>query len=211
MAARAGFGQLVLTFFRHGSNVALALTLGALVLTLGLGGQLGAQAGWLAVGLAMFPFYEYVFHRFLLHAKPAKLPWAYRIQRATHYDHHEDTNRLDRLFTPIWAFFPLVAAQGGLYLALGIGWPTAAALLSGNLLGYVYYEWVHYIAHVPYAPRTAWGRAMKKYHLWHHHKNEHHWFGVTTPWVDRLFGTYAAVEAVPQSASARRLHGPHTP
>ena len=87
--------------------------------------------------------------------------------------------------------------------------PAASALMAGNLLGLFYYEWVHYVAHVPYAPRTRYGQAMKKYHLWHHHKNEHYWFGVTSPLVDLIARTHGKVEDVPQSPSARRLHGPH--
>ena len=209
MSTRSSIRPLVVDFIRHGSNAAIALSATALIALVGSQGQLGAHSGWLAIGLAMFPLFEYVFHRFLLHAPPASIGWVHWVQRQTHYDHHENTTRLDRLFMPIWAFFPLAGALGALYVTL-LGPAAGSALLSGNLLGLLYYEWVHYVAHVPYAPRTRYGQAMKKYHLWHHHKNEHYWFGVTSPIVDMLCGTHKPVEQVPQSPSARRLHGPHS-
>ena len=208
MQAKRGMGHWVAVFFRHGSNAALAACVLGLLAALVARHELAPHVGWLALGLVMFPLYEYGIHRFVLHAPPSRFGWVYGLQRIVHYDHHENTSRIDRLFTPIWAFFPMVAVQLGVYLLLGATWPVATALLLGNLAGYLYYEWVHFVAHVPIAPRTRWGQAMKKYHLWHHHKNEHYWFGVTSPLVDMLSGKRPSVESVPQSPSARRLHGP---
>jgi hypothetical protein len=200
-------GHWVRTFFKHGSNGLLVLSSLALLTVVAVQAPAIESAGWVLLGIAIFPLHEYVFHRFVLHAKPSKFAWVHRIQRAVHYDHHEDPNRLDRLFMPMLAFFPLALAQFGLYLLLGAKPLTAAALLAGNLLGFLYYEWVHYTAHIPVTPKTAWGKAMKKYHLWHHHKNEGYWYGVTTPLVDTVMRTKAPVETVPQSPSAKRLFG----
>ncbi len=47
---------------------------------------------------------------------------------------------------------------------------------------------------------------MKKYHLWHHYKNERLWFGVTNPVFDFTMRTYARVESAARSGSARNLH-----
>jgi hypothetical protein len=209
MPARSGFGHWVTLFFRHGSNAALAASTLALLGALVAWQALVPMLGWLLLGVAMFPFYEYLIHRFVLHAPPSRHGWVYQLQRQVHYDHHEDTSRIDRIFTPLWAFFPLLTLQAALYLALGASLPVAAAILAGNLGGYLYYEWVHFVAHVPITPRTRWGQAMKKYHLWHHHKNEHYWYGVTSPLVDVLTGKRPPVETIAQSPSARRLHGPH--
>ena len=85
---------------------------------------------------------------------------------------------------------------------------TTNGLVLGNLLGLLYYEWVHYVAHIPYKPRTTFGQWMKKYHLWHHYKNERHWFGVTNPSMDLLIGTYAKVEDVDRSTTVRNLYPP---
>ena len=58
---------------------------------------------------------------------------------------------------------------------------TLVAALGCEICWSAYYEWVHYVAHVPFRPLTPVGRYMKKYHLWHHFKNERRWFGVTNP------------------------------
>ncbi|HQT63256.1 MAG: hypothetical protein B7Z75_00640 [Acidocella sp. 20-57-95] len=89
-------------------------------------------------------------------------------------------------------------------------WPAIASvgtLLAGTAAAILYYEWVHFIAHIPYKPRTAWGRWIKKYHLWHHYKNERLWFGVTNPSFDIMMRSYAHVVDVSQSATVRNLNG----
>jgi sterol desaturase/sphingolipid hydroxylase (fatty acid hydroxylase superfamily) len=156
----------------------------------------------------MFPFYEYVFHRFVLHMRPSSVPALYALQRIVHYDHHEETQAIAHYFAPIWISAPLVLATGALYHLIDRGqWPITLGLLWGNLAGFLFYEWVHYRAHEPLVPLTPWGRYMKKYHLWHHHKNETLWFGVTSPLIDRLAGTYRPVAEAPASPTTHHLHG----
>jgi hypothetical protein len=205
--SRPGMGHWVRTFFKHGSNGLLVVSSLALLALVGIKAPAIESAGWVLLGIAIFPLHEYIFHRFVQHMPPSRIAAVHQLQRKLHYDHHEDTNRLDRLFMPMWAFFPVAASQFGLYMLLGARPLTAAALLAGNLIGFLYYEWVHYLAHIPVTPKTAWGKAMKKYHLWHHHKNEGYWYGVTTPLVDMAMRTKAPVETVPQSPSAKRLFG----
>jgi hypothetical protein len=89
-------------------------------------------------------------------------------------------------------------------------WPEPAAigaLLAGTSAAILYYEWVHYVAHIPYRPRTAWGRTMKKYHLWHHFKNEFLWFGVTNPGFDVLGRSYRPVDEVIATGTTRDIAG----
>jgi hypothetical protein len=185
-------------YARHGSNAAMAATLAAMLATQRL------APAWVLVGVLMLPFYEYLFHRFALHTPPSRLRWIRRLQDVLHYEHHRDLTRVDRYFAPVWVFVPLALGLYALYGALH--WP-APALLFGNILGFMYYEWVHYVAHAPYVPRTRLGKFQKKYHMWHHHKNEAYWYGVTSPVVDMLAGTYKRVDQVPTSPTARRLHG----
>ena len=77
---------------------------------------------------------------------------------------------------------------------------------DGAVLALLYYEWVHYVAHIPFVPRTPFGRWIKKYHLWHHFKNERLWFGVTNPAIDLVVRTYRRVEDAERSGSTRVLH-----
>ena len=67
-----------------------------------------------------------------------------------------------------------------------------AYLFIGLIGGYFGYEWLHYQAHHG-ASRLRLLRYLKKYHLLHHHQTPDLRFGVTSPIVDYLFGTYQPV------------------
>jgi hypothetical protein len=69
------------------------------------------------------------------------------------------------------------------------------------------YEWVHYLVHSDYRPRTRAFRAVWRNHRLHHYKNEHYWFTVTTAGTaDRLFGTYPDTASVQTSKTVRDLY-----
>jgi sterol desaturase/sphingolipid hydroxylase (fatty acid hydroxylase superfamily) len=157
------------------------------------------------VGALLFFASEYSTHRFLLHAKPSENEFILDLQRRLHYDHHVEPAKLELLFLPPWALVPTLALFGGAYAAITRDRDTTASLIFGNLLGLFYYEWVHYVAHIPYKPKTPYGRYIKKYHLWHHFKNEKLWFGVTNPTFDHLVGTYLDVAEADRSSSTRVL------
>lgn len=182
----------------------LALTVLALGLT-----RAGDLHTWEAMALGSLLFFldEYVTHRFVFHMAPPKHPALRRSLERLHYAHHERPEDLHLLFLPLWFTLPLLALFGLLAWLL-TGQPLlGAAFVAGSSLSLLYYEWTHFVAHRPVTPLTPWGRWMKKYHLWHHYKNEHYWFGVTNPSLDLLFGTYRDQAEVPKSATARRLAG----
>jgi 4-hydroxysphinganine ceramide fatty acyl 2-hydroxylase len=192
------------TFVRHGSNALLLAVAGVLAVLFGAGAVAFVPLA-AAVGALVFFLSEYVTHRFVLHARPVRHPFVLRLQHRLHYDHHRDPSDLGLLFLPPWFVVPVVV----LYLAVAYGTTrapgTSASALFGAVVALLYYEWVHYVAHVPYIPRTRFGRWMKKYHLWHHFKNERLWFGVTNPSIDFLAGSYRRAEDAPRSISTRIL------
>ena len=195
---------MILTFLRHGSNALLA----ALLLFIAAAfWTLGMHVVWwgFALGCAIFFTSEYSTHRFLFHAKPMSHPFVLHLQHRLHYDHHTEPERLGLLFLPPWFVLPVFALYGLVYLAITRSPGLALSLLAGNLLALFYYEWVHYVAHVPFVPVTPFGKWIKKYHLLHHFKNEHYWFGVTNPTMDLVSGTFAEIADVPRSATTRRL------
>jgi uncharacterized RDD family membrane protein YckC len=196
---------MVREFFRHGSNTALAALASALI-GAAVSGGFAISAIWVLLGAVLFHLTEYGFHRFLFHAPPSGWPWLLRLQHRLHYDHHTDPARLDLLFLPLWFALPNLLLTGLAAWGLSGDWQKAASLVLGATLALLHYEWVHYAAHIPYRPRTKFGRWMKKYHLWHHFKNEHYWFGVSNPVLDFLSRTYRAPESVERSASTRILH-----
>ena len=195
---------MVKEFFRHGSNAVIAGGVAALAAAAVLGGPKQKPVP-LAIGALLFFQSEYTTHRYLLHAKPSKNRFIHGLQRRLHYDHHVEPAKLELLFLPPWALVPTLAVYAALYAALTRNRDTVASLVMGNLLGLLYYEWVHYVAHIPYRPRTPVGRWMKKYHLWHHFKNEHLWFGVTNPSMDFVWRTYVRVDEADRSGSTRIL------
>lgn len=109
---------------------------------------------------------------------------------------------------------PWALAILGVVAPLGIGalvgtplTGTMSFMLVGalTLLGY---EWVHYLVHTDYKPRTRLYKAVWRNHRQHHFKNEHYWFSVTTSGIsDRVLRTYPDPAAVETSPTAKNLHG----
>ena len=157
------------------------------------------------LGALLFYLSEYGMHRFAFHSPPLSWPPGRRLQHRLHYDHHVERNRLDFLFLPIWFLVPNLAFAAGLF-ALVFGTQAAASALLGMMLAILHYEWVHYLAHIPYQPRTRLGRWIKQYHLRHHLISEKHWFGVSNPALDGVFGTLRGPGAAEKSPTTRNLY-----
>jgi hypothetical protein len=192
-------------FWRHGANAALMFAVPVICVS-ALLGRAPLSPLWILAGALVFYLSEYTFHRFLFHAPPSRHGWLLKLQRRLHYDHHVEPGRLDLLFLPLWFAAPMLAITGLIAWALLGDGPSALSLVLGAILALLHYEWVHYAAHVPYQPRTRFGRWMKRYHLWHHFKNEHFWFGVSNPLLDFVYRTWRQPEGVTRSSTARELY-----
>ncbi|HEY0615290.1 MAG TPA: sterol desaturase family protein [Candidatus Elarobacter sp.] len=194
-------------FWRHGSNTLLLVL--ALALSAAFAGHrlpfAPASLIAVAIGAAVFFVSEYTTHRFMLHAPPQRNAFVLTLQHRLHYDHHMTPNELRLLFLPVWFVIPVAALTLAIYVAATRRWDTSAALLLGSVLGLLWYEWVHYVAHIPFVPKTPFGRWIKKYHLRHHFKNERMWFGVTNPSMDLFGRTYARVDEIERTATTRVL------
>ena len=191
-------------FLRHGSNTALLLIAAALSAAFAIAHVLPFPAA-IVLGALVFFLSEYTTHRFLLHAPPQKNAFVLSLQHRLHYDHHVDPAELRLLFLPLWFALPVTALTAAIYALVTRDLALTGALLLGSVLALLYYEWVHYVAHIPFVPRTPFGRWIKRYHLGHHFKNERLWFGVTNPSMDLLGRTYRAVAEVERSATTRTL------
>jgi Fatty acid hydroxylase len=150
---------MFLVFLRHGSVAALFLGVAI--------GALAFLFGWIKpnplpilLGALMFYASEYGMHRFAFHAPPLAWPPARKLQHRLHYDHHVEPSRLDLLFLPIWFLVPNLALATGLF-ALLFGGEASLSALFGMMLAILHYEWVHYVAHILYQPRTRFGRWIK--------------------------------------------------
>jgi 4-hydroxysphinganine ceramide fatty acyl 2-hydroxylase len=195
---------MLLVFLRHGSVAALLVGAVAEVLAW-LFGVVALQPVLILLGALLFYLSEYGMHRFAFHAPPLVWPRLRRLQHRLHYDHHAEPNRLDLLFLPLWFLVPNLAFAAALF-ALLFGTEAALSALLGMMLAILHYEWVHCVAHIPYQPRTRLGRWIKQYHLRHHFVSEKHWFGVSNPALDGVFGTFRGPAASEKSATTRNLY-----
>src|SRR3984885_15251838 len=151
---------MIVTFLRHGSNAWLALGLAVLVAAFAAEG-FPFSLFWLVTGALTFYVSEYGFHRFAFHTEPSRFAFIRKLQHRLHYDHHAEPDRLDLLFLPVWFLVPNLALTA---LGFGIifGWSVAASAMCGVMLAIFHYEWVHYVAHIPYQPRTRIGKWIKQ-------------------------------------------------
>jgi hypothetical protein len=195
---------MIATFFRHGSNAVLCAAIVVMAALFAEGALAFSFFGAIA-GACLFFVSEYTTHRFLFHASPSKTAWMLKLQHRLHYDHHVDPPKLDLLFLPLWFVIPTVAVYFLVYFVLTRNLVMAVSLSFGSICALAFYEWVHYVAHIPFTPLTPWGRYVKKYHLWHHFKNEHFWYGVTNPSMDYVGNTYRDVASVERSTTVREI------
>jgi hypothetical protein len=195
---------VIATFFRHGSNALIALTIVAAAV-LFIGGRVSFSLLGALAGALVFFTSEYSTHRFLFHAPPARIGWVRKLQHRLHYDHHIDPPKLELLFLPMWFVIPTALLYYAVFFAVTRNASLAFSLTFGSVCALLYYEWVHYVAHIGFAPVTPLGRYIKKYHLWHHFKNEKFWFGVTNPTMDYAGGTYRDQSLVERSTTVREI------
>lgn len=159
----------------------LYLGLAVRSLSVGLVGALGV------LGVFFWTFTEYAMHRWVFHYEP-RTDWGKQLHFILHGVHHDYPNDASRLVMPPSVSIPLAIIFYGLFLAL-FG-RVAPAAFTGFLLGYLFYDTLHYATHhFPMQSRLfAW---LKKYHLRHHYQDDETGYGVSSPLWDYIFGTRA--------------------
>lgn len=158
------------------------MTAPALSLTLLLG---------LPVGAALWTFMEYVLHRFAFHEARGK-----NYGSREHLRHHGSDDTVLESWYLSWAGVLLVSL--GLIPFLGrlagvdqLGWGVG----FGYLVGYGFYDWIHWRAHRrPIS--SAYEARVRKHHFIHHFHAPLENHGVTTPFWDHVFGTHVEVDVV---------------
>ncbi|HYC55406.1 MAG TPA: sterol desaturase family protein [Candidatus Binatia bacterium] len=195
-------------FVRHGSPRFL-LTANAIVLTARAvaGGFSVWDLALCATIFALWPVQEWLIHVFILHYEPVRIGrWTldFRVP-IKHRAHHRDPWNLEILFIPVQGFFLslplLLLIFAGLMPTLGL----ALTGLSFYMLMSLRYEWVHFLVHTRYRPKSEYFKRLWRNHRLHHCKNEHYWFGVTMTGGDLLLRTSPDPTTVPLSATVRTL------
>ncbi len=164
--------------------------------------------------LAVFPFVEWIIHVFVLHWRPRRVAGVMvdSVLARKHREHHADPRIVPLIFIPLQslagAFGAAAVTAFVLIPRLGLGLTFLVTVFG---IGVVY-EWSHYLVHTDYKPKTWFYKRLYRNHRWHHFKNEHYWFAVTTPGIaDRVLGTYPDPQSVPTSPTAKNLHSTKTP
>jgi hypothetical protein len=159
--------------------------------------------------LAVFPFFEWIVHVFVLHWRPRRLgPLTIdSLLARKHREHHADPRAVPLIFIPwralLWVIPVSVASALLAFPRTGLGL-TYLVFIAMIGLGY---EWCHYLIHSDYKPKTRLYRAIWMNHRQHHYKNEHYWFTVTTAGTaDRVLGTHPDAAHVAASPTAKNLH-----
>jgi hypothetical protein len=159
--------------------------------------------------LAVFPFFEWIVHVFVLHWRPRRVgPVTIdSLLARKHREHHVDPREVPLIFIPwpalLWVLPVAVAIAVLAFPRAGLG---LTYLVFVSVIG-LCYEWCHYLIHSDYKPKTAAYRAIWKNHRQHHFKNEHYWFTVTSSGTaDRVLRTYPDAATVATSPTAKNLH-----
>jgi sterol desaturase/sphingolipid hydroxylase (fatty acid hydroxylase superfamily) len=194
-APRAGQGRLLedprlesLTVVRPWApHVIFVPVAAALVWTgLRLGVSPGAALALVLEGVALWSLTEYWIHRHLFHLvarRPAGLLLTYLI----HGIHHAYPDDHRRLVMPPVVTVPLSLPIYLLFVAAG-GPGAGAICFSGFILGYLWYDTMHYLFHTR-CPHWKWLVALRKNHLRHHFHDKDRRFGVSSTVWDHVFRT----------------------
>lgn len=159
-----------------------------------------------AVIVAAQPFVEWIIHVTVLHAKPVNLKGRSldTIVARDHRLHHTDPRDIPLIFIPSrWVIYLVVIATAISLLVPGLGNKATAWLIFS--LCALTYEWVHFLIHTDYKPKTRAFRHVYSSHRLHHYRSEKFWFGVTNDLGDRVLGTAPQKDDVPVSKTARDI------
>ncbi|MDN5864167.1 MAG: sterol desaturase family protein [Gammaproteobacteria bacterium] len=155
---------------------------GALTVLLVYAGCRLVESPWiiplaLVLGLLLFSFVEYFFHRWMFHTRIPLFERGHRM-------HHENPKGYDSL--PF--FLPAVVAIG--LAALGVLVMPAGfvfLMIGAATFGYILYGLSHFTIHHVRFRQPLLMRWAALHHIHHHHPKTN--FGVTSPLWDILLGT----------------------
>lgn len=196
-----------LGFVRHKDNVLFIIPMVGIFSWLVYTGLELRDCLLFLLGWLIFLPQEYFTHVFVLHIGAPKNAVLYRWAYRMHYGHHDLPKRDDLMYIPLWLTVPMTLLN---LLVLYYIMPDERSMLaafSGELFGYLLFEWSHLFCHLPYIPKTKIGKLIKKQHLWHHFHNEKYWYSVSAPalFLDNIFRTQSNIRSVDRSNTSDYL------
>ena len=146
---------------------------------------------FILAGVFSWTLIEYGLHRFVFHYT-ARSDFGKKLLYAAHLSHHEKPRATNKLFSGLVISLPVATAY------LLVAWLATGSLhattylFAGLTAGYFCYEWLHFQAHHR-RPRLRLFRYLRTYHLLHHYQTPKRRYGVTSPLIDLVFGTFRPV------------------
>lgn len=195
-------------FFSAQSPRTIAAFVGiSLALRAALGKWRVLDAAIAATAWAGWPLLEWGGHKFILHFEPRKVfGQAYDPAFAQrHRAHHANPSYFPKVFLPRGV---VVGAYLGFSALLSIVFRNKRSVLSAmSAISFaaLVYEWMHYISHTDYKPKSRFMQKVVRRHRLHHYRNENYWYGFSVPDVDDWFGTGGEARDVPMSEFTRNL------
>jgi sterol desaturase/sphingolipid hydroxylase (fatty acid hydroxylase superfamily) len=156
--------------------------------------------------LAFWPLQEWLIHVFLLHAKPFEVR-GFRfdpIIARNHRNHHLHPWDAELGITPPHILWLYLTGVPGLWL-LSMPLPQALTGIAVYFTFVLNYEWIHFLIHTSYPPRSRFYRRLWRNHRLHHFKNEKFWYGVTMLSGDRWLNTQPPPSRTPRSDTCLTL------
>lgn len=143
-------------------------------------------AGMFVVGLVSWSLFEYIMHRWIFHFVP-KSKWGLRLHFIFHGVHHDYPNDMKRLVLPLSVSIPLAF---GVYFAFRafLAPVYLYPFFSAFVLGYIFYDTVHYALH-HFNFKGAFWKKIKKHHMLHHYSDASKGFGVSSELWDKVLNS----------------------
>lgn len=146
---------------------------------------------FIIAGVFSWTLIEYALHRFVFHFT-ARSEFGRKFVYAAHLSHHENPRATNRFFSGLLISLPIAISYFVAALITTGSLHATTYLFTGLSAGYFCYEWLHFQAHHR-RPRLRLFRYLRKYHLLHHYQTPKQRYGVTSPLLDVIFGTFRPV------------------
>ncbi len=144
--------------------------------------------GSFGIGFFSWGVQEYFLHRFPFHWHTHN-GFLKFITSGFHSLHHQIPQSKEYIVTPIYFAVLSFIVVECLFYGVSNNLAVTHALGAGWAVGYLYYEWVHFLCHHK-TLNTKYYQRLKEAHLQHHFKTPKKIFGVSYPFWDYVFGTY---------------------
>lgn len=142
----------------------------------------------IGLGIIFWGLQEYMLHRFPFHSnfKHGLVKFA---TSGFHNLHHQVPQSKEYIVSPIYFSLMGQFLTELFFYAVTNDLASMHLLGAGLAVGYMYYEWVHYLCHHK-AVKSKYYQRLKEAHLNHHFKTPKKIFGVSYPFWDYVFGTH---------------------